>query len=105
MFCTPELPDLGSNARASAAPPWPCLFPNGAVMSDWIPKTSDGRGAGTEDSFEFSPTLKGLEPFRDRLVVIGNLERAGTTIDQIVARKIGQDTPFPSLELSLSTSA
>ena len=26
--------------------------------------------------------------------------RLGTTIDQIVAKKIGQDTPFPSLELA-----
>jgi hypothetical protein len=97
-------------------------FPNGAVMNQWIPKTGDG--------FEFTPTLKPLEPFRDNLVVIGNLARAGTTIgdhavaaagwltgvyarkteaedvlagttiDQIVARQIGQDTPFPSLELA-----
>jgi Protein of unknown function (DUF1552) len=95
-------------------------FPNGAIMSDWIPKSGDG--------FEFSPTLKPLEPFADRLVVIGNLARAGTTIgdhavaaagwltgvyakkteaedvlagttiDQIVARRIGNDTPFRSLE-------
>jgi hypothetical protein len=72
--------------------------------------------------------LKPLEPFADRLVVIGNLARAGTTIgdhavaaagwltgvyakkteaedvlagttiDQIVARRIGNDTPFRSLE-------
>jgi hypothetical protein len=80
--------------------------------------------------FEFSPSLKPLEGFRDSLVVVSNLTRAGTTagdhavsaagwltgvyakrteaedvranttIDQIAAKQIGQDTPFPSLELA-----
>jgi hypothetical protein len=100
-------------------------FPNGAVMERWIPTSS---GAG----FEFSPILKPLEPFRDHLVVVNNLSRAGgeatagqhavsaagwlsgvlakrteaedvslgTTIDQIIAKQIGQETPFPSLELA-----
>jgi hypothetical protein len=98
-------------------------FPNGAVMEQWIPETV-GKG------LQLSPTLKPLEPFRERMVVYGNLARAGTTIgdhavaaagwltgvyakkteaedvlanttiDQIVARHIGQDTPFPSLELA-----
>jgi hypothetical protein len=98
-------------------------FPNGAMMDQWIPKT-----AGAD--FAFTPTLKPLEPFRDNLTVIGNLSRAGntigdhavaaagwltsvyakkteaedvlagTTIDQIVAKAIGQDTAFPSLELA-----
>src|SRR5215831_9477999 len=97
-------------------------FPNGALMSDWIPKSGDG--------FEFSPTLKPLEPFADRLVVVGNLARAGTTIgdhavaaagwltgiyakkteaedvlagptiDQLIARQIGNETAFPSLEFA-----
>ena len=74
--------------------------------------------------------MKPLEPFRDSLVVVSNLTRAGTTagdhavsaagwltgvdakrteaedvragttIDQVVAKQIGQDTPFPSLELA-----
>jgi hypothetical protein len=98
-------------------------FPNGAIMDNWIPKTA---GAG----FEFTPTLAPLAPYRDHLTVIGNLARAGTTIgdhavaaagwltgvyakkteaedvvagptiDQIIARQIGQDTVFPSLELA-----
>ncbi len=98
-------------------------FPNGAMMDHWIPKAT-GR------DFEFTPTLKPLEPFRENLTVIGNLSRAGntigdhavaaagwltsvyakkteaedvlagTTIDQIVAKAIGQDTAFPSLELA-----
>jgi hypothetical protein len=98
-------------------------FPNGAIMDKWIPKT-DGIG------FEFTPTLAPLEPYRDQLTVIGNLSRAGTTIgdhavaaagwltgvyarkteaedvlagptiDQLIARQIGQQTVFPSLELA-----
>lgn len=98
-------------------------FPNGAMMDKWIPAT-DGLG------FEFTPTLKPLEVYKDQLTVIGNLSRAGTTIgdhavaaagwltsvyakkteaedvlagttiDQIVARQIGNDTQFPSLELA-----
>lgn len=98
-------------------------FPNGAIMKSWIPST-DGTG------FEFTPTLAPLAPFQDHLVVLGNLARAGTTIgdhavaaagwltgvyakkteaedvlagptiDQIIARQIGQDTAFSSLEFA-----
>ena len=98
-------------------------IPNGAMMDYWIPAT-------TGSNFEFSPTLKPLEPFRDNLAVVGNLSRAGTTIgdhavaaagwltsvyakkteaedvragttiDQVMANAIGQETTFPSLELA-----
>jgi hypothetical protein len=99
------------------------FFPNGAIMEQWSP-------AGVGTGFDFSPSLKPLEGFRDSLVVVSNLTRAGTTagdhavsaagwltgvyakrteaedvranttIDQIAAKQIGQDTPFPSLELA-----
>lgn len=98
-------------------------FPNGAIMDQWIPKTADA-------GFEFTPTLAPLEPYREQLVVIGNLARAGTTIgdhavaaagwltgvyakkteaedvlagptiDQIIAKQIGNETAFPSLEFA-----
>jgi hypothetical protein len=98
-------------------------FPNGAVMDQWIPAQSGSQ-------IQLSPILKCLEPYQDSVVVIGNLARAGTTIgdhavaaagwltgvyakqteaqdvragvtiDQIVAKRIGQDTPFPSLEVA-----
>jgi hypothetical protein len=98
-------------------------FPNGAILEQWTPST-----AGT--GFEFTPILKPLEPFRDSIVVVTNLTRAatpggdhavsaagwmtgaaakrteaedvraGVTIDQVVAKQIGQDTPFPSIELA-----
>jgi hypothetical protein len=99
------------------------FFPNGAIVEAWNPKA-----VGSD--FEFSPILKPLESFRDRMVVVSNLTRAGTTagdhavsaagwltgvyakrteaedvranttIDQIVARRIGQDTVFPSIEVA-----
>jgi hypothetical protein len=98
-------------------------FPNGAIMDNWIPKT-EGTG------FEFPATLAPLAPYRNQLVVIGNLARAGTTIgdhavaaagwlsgvyarkteaedvlvgptvDQLIATQIGRETVFPSLELA-----
>ncbi len=99
-------------------------IPNGAVMAQWIPKTA---GA----NFELMPIMTPLEPFRDSLVVVSNLCRAGgdvtgdhavssagwmsgvvakrteaedvrvgPTVDQIIAHRIGQDTPFPSLEVA-----
>jgi hypothetical protein len=40
--------------------------PNGIIMDRWTPN-ADGVG------FEFTPTMKALEPFRDRLVVLSNL--------------------------------
>ena len=97
--------------------------PHGADMASWTPATS---GAG----FQLSPTLRVLERFRESLVVVSNLKRAGTvaemhaaaacgwlsgaipkrteaedyrigtTIDQVLARKIGQASPFPSLEFA-----
>ena len=111
----------------TAAAPVPRLgfvyFPNGVIVDRWFPTAA---GAG----FELSPSLKPLEAHRRSLVVVSNLSRAGTaigdhavssagwltgtlakrtegedvragtTIDQIVARQIGKDVPFPSLEVA-----
>lgn len=99
-------------------------LPNGCVMDNWTPQTTDG-------TLEFRPVLKPLEPFRDQMTVIGNLTRAGgkystdhavssagwlsgalakqteaedirvgISIDQVLAKGIGQETPFPSLEFA-----
>jgi hypothetical protein len=125
-FLEAMVPAMTAVAKTAANPPrrWGAVFfPNGAIMEQWSPATT---GAG----FDFSPSLKPLEGFRDSLVVVSNLTRAGTTagdhavsaagwltgvyakrteaedvrasttIDQIVAKQIGQDTPFPSLELA-----
>ena len=40
--------------------------PNGIIQKNWLPKAE-----GT--AFEFTPTMKALEPFRDKLVVMSNL--------------------------------
>jgi hypothetical protein len=57
-------------ARKSAAAPVKRLgvvyTPNGIMMDNWTPAIE---GAG----FEFSPTLKALEPFRDRLLILSGL--------------------------------
>ncbi len=107
-----------------------CIYiPHGSVQDKWIP-TSTGR------NFEFSPTLKALEPFREHINVVSGLAlpvayegdpSAGghhrrafqcwltcvapgtgpspTSMDQIAADYIGQDTQLPSLELALEERA
>jgi hypothetical protein len=98
------------------------MVPMGAVMANWTPQT-----AGAD--FAFSPILKPLEPFRDRVVVMSGLSsttsdaghapgpicflsgvpgkkteaediRNGITLDQVIAKQIGQTTTFPSLEVA-----
>jgi hypothetical protein len=113
---------------ASAAIPLPrrlgfIYVPHGADLGSWIPEKSGS-------DFDLSPTLKSLEPFKSQTTVITNLKRAGTvgemhagassgwlsgaipkrtegedygvgeTIDQVLAKQIGQDSPFPSLEFA-----
>jgi hypothetical protein len=110
----------------TAANPTPHLgfiyFPHGAIMGQWTPKTE---GA----NFELSPILKPLAPFQKQLTVVSGLANrpavspavhaitpgtwlscvhprasqdpfGGPTVDQIAAQHIGQDTPFPSLEVA-----
>jgi hypothetical protein len=110
----------------TAAAPKPRLgffyFPHGAVMEQWTPTTE-----GT--NFEVSPILAPLKPFHDHLTVVSNIgnkpgeSRAvhalvpatwlscvhpqetlsphmAPTVDQIAALQVGQDTPWPSLEVA-----
>src|SRR6266540_3249957 len=99
-------------------------IPMGCDITRWTPP-----GEGT--LVELSPTLQSLRPVVDQLTVITNLElknaypgthatsnaaflsaaRAkwtestdyylGTTVDQIAAKHIGQETQLPSLELAM----
>jgi hypothetical protein len=109
-------------ARTAAAPTQRFGFiyvPHGSIMPSWTPQKE---GAG----FEFSPILKPLEKFRDQVNVItglynsgepghsvscatylsgtvpakGNVIRLNTTVDQLIAQKIGQGTTFPSMEFA-----
>src|SRR4051812_13810650 len=120
------VPAASALARKAGAAPSRAGFiymPHGADMSAWTP-------AGSGGAFEISPTLQPLAPFKDSLVVVSNLTRAGgvtemhaaassgwlsgaipkrtegvdyrigTTIDQVIAKQIGQASPFPSLEFA-----
>ena len=114
-------------AAQTAAPPAPRLgvvyVPNGMMMDAWTPATE---GAG----FDFMPTMKSLEPFRKRLLVLSGLHgvdsegpharastrfltgvpskradgsdlQAAVSMDQIAARVQGQHTQLASLELAI----
>ena len=110
----------------TAAAPKPRMafiyFPHGAVMDQWTPKAI---GA----DFDLPQILAPLAPFQKYLTVVTGLENksavaapvhaitpgtwlscvpprishdpyGGVTIDQIIAKKTGQDTAMPSLELA-----
>ncbi len=118
----PLLDSMVPAMRAAAAPTQRFGFiyvPHGSIMREWTPSQE-----GT--NFEFSSILKPLEDFRQHLTVLsnlsnygesghsvssamwlsgtfpskGNLLKLGTTVDQLIAQKIGKDSPFPSMELA-----
>ncbi len=63
-------PALTALERTAARPPvrlGAVYVPNGVIPGKWFPATEGS-------AFEFSATLKPLEPFRDRLLVIGGLD-------------------------------
>ncbi len=78
MSATLALPFLDAmvpalSAQAKGAPRFTAVyFGNGANMFDWTPSTE---GAG----FQFSPTLKPLEPFRNRTLVFTGLDNFPAT--------------------------
>ncbi|MBV8843952.1 MAG: DUF1552 domain-containing protein [Bryobacterales bacterium] len=98
---------------------------HGPAMDKWTPS-----GSGAE--FKLSPILSPLEPYKKYVNSFGNLENAATagsvhtftpatwlsatrpdtggprahmsvTLDQVIAKFIGQETPLPSLELASET--
>jgi hypothetical protein len=118
-----------SRARAASRPVNRFLafyVPNGMAMPYWSPK-----GEGT--SFELSPILEPLAPFRNKLLVLSGLNASwnyihagasgsfltGTTrggrneveviadvsMDQLLARKFANETQVASLELSMDGPA
>src|SRR5262245_4414212 len=121
---TPAMTPLAESPARSPLRFGAVYLPNGCVVDNWIPKTTDG-------SLELTPVLRPLEAFRDQLTVVGNLTRAGgknssdhavssagwltgalakqteaedirvgISIDQVLAKQVGQETPFPSLEFA-----
>jgi hypothetical protein len=98
---------------------------HGPAMDRWTPS-----GSGAD--FKLSPILSSLEPYKKYVTSFGNLENAATagsvhtftpatwlsatrpdtggpkahmatTLDQVLAKVISQDTPLPSLELCSET--
>jgi hypothetical protein len=112
-----------SKTAAKAVPRMGFIYvPHGSVLDRWSPKTT-----GTD--FQLPQILKPLEPYKSHMTIVSGLRNkaaespaphaitsgtwlgcvhpaaqqsplAGTSTDQIAAQHIGQDTPFPSLELS-----
>jgi hypothetical protein len=100
-------------------------FPHGAVMGGWTPDK-----VGTD--FELKKLLLPLDKYKAHMTIVSNMENkraygpvhaitpgtwltgeaprvshepfGGTTIDQIAALHIGQDTPLPSIEVCTETS-
>src|SRR5579871_5643532 len=99
---------------------------HGPAMDKWTPS-----GAGTD--FKLSPILSALEPYKKYVSSFGNLENAASagsvhtfnpatwlsatrpdtggprahmaaTLDQVIAKVIGQETRLPSLELASETT-
>lgn len=126
-FLDAMVPALAAETRAAARPARRLAYlfmPMGADMTRWTPP---GSGRLQELSF----ILDSLEPVKDRVTVLTNLEIAnaypgthatsnaaflscarakhtesndyflGTTVDQIAARELGRETQLPSLELAM----
>ena len=99
---------------------------HGPTLDRWTPS-----GSGAD--FKLSPILASLEPYKKYVSSFGNLQNAATqgsvhsftaatwlsatrpdtgaprahmatTLDQVIAKIIGQDTPLPSLEVAGETS-
>src|SRR6202046_4834217 len=99
---------------------------HGPSMDKWTPS-----GSGAD--FKLSPILASLEPHKKYVTSVGHLENAASagsvhtfnpatwlsatrpdtggprahmaaTLDQVIAKFIGQDTPLPSLELASETT-
>lgn len=99
-------------------------IPHGVIMDVWMPKKT-----GTD--FELPLILKPLENLRSHFNVVtglyseganahsacpgffsacahaprGNLVELNTSIDQVIAQKIGQGTTFPSMEFAIEDSS
>src|SRR3989442_1553137 len=122
-FLEAMVPAVTPSARTAANP----LKRFGAVFVPLGERPGYWTPAKEGADFEFTPILKPLEPFRNSITIISELcdpldghavtvaawlsgsipfrtiaenVRAGVTIDQVIASKIGQDTPLPSLELA-----
>ncbi len=114
-------------------------MPMGCDVARWTPPSDSNRseGANNRDEAlgELSYSLQSLEPVKNKMSVVSNLELQsaypgthatsnaaflsaaqakltestdfylGTTVDQLAAKQIGQETQLPSLEMSMDLMA
>jgi hypothetical protein len=128
-FLEAMVPALSERARAAAKPLHRFLtfyVPNGMAMEYWSPK-------GEGSTFELSPILEPLAPFRNQVLVLSGLRASwnyihagasgsfltGTTrggrneveviadvsIDQLLARQFAKETQVASLEIAMDGPA
>lgn len=128
----PAATALAQTAAASKARLGFIYFPHGAIMNNTIFGQEVNGWTPDEDgsAFRLKQILAPLEPFRDRLTILSNIDNdpgrsssvhaivpgtwlscvrpaktvtpnGSVTIDQIAGRHIGQDTPFPTLEVAV----
>jgi len=113
---TPIVKTAGNPAKRFGA----IFVPLGERPGFWTPKT-------VGENFEFNTIMKPVEKFRDHMTVVSELcdpldghattvaawlsgtipkrtiaedVHNGITVDQVIAKQIGQDTVFPSIELA-----
>ena len=71
------IPAVAPGAAANPVKRFGVVYhPNGVIYEQWLPK-----GVGAR--YELSPTLKGLEPFKDKLIVV-----TGLASDQAEPRRL-----------------
>src|SRR5579864_2248552 len=120
-------PAAAMAGEAAAKPPvrFACLyFPNGAWMGNWVPTTAGAdyvlpfsltpladvrddvlvlsgldKAASHEGDGHYAKTANFLTGMHVNKTAGRDISAGGTSLDQIIAQKIGDLTPFPSLEL------
>jgi hypothetical protein len=127
-FLEAMVPAATAQAQTAANPRIRAGFfyiPHGAVQHDtkFGPEGDRWSPSGSGASYKLNTITGPLEPFKRYVSSIGNLENPNgsgvhtrnpgtwlncnqltTTIDQIIAKKISQDTALPSLEVSAETT-
>jgi hypothetical protein len=127
-FLEAMVPAATALAQTAANPKMRAGFfyiPHGAVQHDtkFGPEGDKWTPSGSGANFKLNTITGPLEPFKKYVSTIGNLDNPagagvhtknpGTwlccstpsiTIDQMVAKKIGQDTVLPSIEVSAETT-
>jgi hypothetical protein len=137
-FLDAMVPARTALAQTAAVPKLRTGFfyiPHGAIMGNTShgPSLDKWTPSGSGASFNLSPILASLEPYKKYVSSFGNLQNAATTgsvhsftpatwlsatrpdtgaprahmattLDQVIAKIIGQETPLPSLEVAAETT-